>query len=1221
MQITYQLLLLLVLALVLIFILSRGRTSITSLTDRIRSRLRPAQTGSTLVGPAGETAPIPDASAQARPGWRARFQRGRAATGARIRTIRPWRRTASGTERLLTVLLLALLAFFLVTRLSAFMPSRLDRFVVLIAPFNERDGSISQTGRTVADQLVDVLNDNSISAQRVDQPPADFNAALALMQRQGADVLIYGTVAPGGMLDQASLMPVVVYRPSGSFAPLAWDGYNGRFVMPEFYDISDAPINGQVVLPTLLGALANYGAGRVDDSYNALGDVIANTPELIATLPYALRGNILWARGEPEQATGEYRRALSAAERQGDRQLPDPRPLLNNNLGAIQQDSGDPGAAASFRLAADQLAGRDLGALRYNLGLEYMREGRYDDAISSLEIARTLQAPSTPLLLALSEAYRLAGRFPQAREAISVAQQQTAIEAQATVSSLRGPLGDRLRGGVAAQRALLGLSELLGARDALLWELQARDQLDARAVADIQQDLATAVRETDALAQVWSRRSASEDAAQQHIGGLLALHQFRRASADLTQHRLWQAAVTVEAARVQGVEAPTGLGVLLRRLFGSRTALGQSRDDLKLLLDSPPNSADEAYYYGQALLLTEGTAPATTWFDQATVDYPTRPEPAYGQALVFLATNNQQPAIDALARAIRIDERYFPARIRLAALVEEQGLWPAAIEQRRWLAQQRPSIEQTQKLAAALRNAGPENYAEAERLLLSIVNDPQLDDTAKVPALTELGRLYYDNHDLASARAMLERAQRSAPIDPQVAYELGRVLVAQGDTDGAAAQFQRAIEHDPQPISAHLALAKFYTEQASISAAQAEAEPPPDLNEEQRRLEPIKRYITNINKAKTEYQAALEAGAGDRASLKLIAEQLLEHQDYATAATAYERLARLSPDDAAAHHGLGRAYAQLGRPDAAQSEERKALALRNDAYPEAVAGLGDIALRRGNSDEAVRQFNAALQQDPNLAEAYIGLGRVSAGAGNWAVAAAHFQRAVETDSRSAEAHTRLGEALLEQRDASGAIGEYRQAIGLKKDHAEAYYGLARAQIARGQAKDAQATLETALAIRADYDLAWLEQGKLYEQNRQDTEAISAYSKAIAANGRLAEARYRRALLYIRGDSMSEAESDLEAATSAQPNFAEAHYWLGRVYLAQDRPQAARDSFKTAVAQRGGNYPDAYFYQGIAEEQLGQRDEAVASFQSALAHGGDSVWATDAQAALARLGQP
>jgi superkiller protein 3 len=1138
-----------------------------------------------------------------------------------VRTLRPWRRTASGTERLLTVLLLCLLAFFLVSRLSGLMPSRLDRFVVLVAPFNERDGSISQTGRTVADQLVAVLNDSSIGALRVDQPPADFNAALEQMRRQGADVLIWGTVSPGGMLDQASLMPVIAYRPSGSFAPLAWEGYNGRFIMPEFYDISDAPINGQVVLPPLLDALDNYGAGRVDDSYNGLGDLAQNTPELIATLPYALRGNILWARGEYELAIGEYRNALNASERQGDRQLPDPRPLLNNNLGAIQQDADDPGAVASFTLAVDQLANRDLGALRYNLGLGYLREGRFDDAASSLEIARGLLPPSTPLLLALSESYRLTGRFSQAREALSIAQRQTAAEAQATIVPLRGLLGDRLRGGVAAQRGLLSLAELLSARDLLLWELQARDQLDARAVADIQQDLAAAVRETDAVALAWSRRSASEDAAQQRIGGLLALHQFRRASADLAQRRLWQDAVTVEAARVQGVEAPSGLGGLLRRLVGSRTALGQSRDDLKLLLDTPPNSADEAYYYGLALLLADGTAPATAWFDRAAVDYPTRPEPAYGQALVFLAGNNQQRAIDALARAIRIDERYFPARIRFAALVEAEDLWPAAIEQRRWLAQQRPSNEQTQKLAAALRNNGAGDYAEAERLLLSIVNDPQLDDTVKVPALTELGRLYYDNGDLAGARAVLERAQRSAPANPQVAYELGRVLVAQGDNLAATDQFRQAIENDPQPISAHLALARFYTEQASISAAQVAAEPPADLTEAQRRLEPIRRYIMNINSAKAEYQAALAAGADDQASLKLIAEESLEHQDHATAATAYERLTRLTPDDAAAHHGLAQTYLQLGRLDAAQSEERKALALRNEAYPEALAGLGTIALRRGNSDEAVRQFNTALQQDPNLAEAYIGLGRVSAAAGNWAVAAAHFRRAVEADSQSAEAHTRLGEALLEQRDASGAISEYQQAIGLKKDHAEAYYGLARAQIAGAQIDEARAALEIALAIRADYDLAWLEQGKLYEQARQDNLALDAYSNAIEANSRLAEARYRRALLHIRGERMGEAESDLETATRAQPNFAEAHYWLGRVYLAQNRPQAARESFKTAVAERGGNYPDAYFYQGVAEEQLGQRAEAVASFQSALAQGGDSIWATDAQAALARLAQP
>ena len=54
----------------------------------------------------------------------------------------------------------------------------------------------------------------------------------------------------------------------------------------------------------------------------------------------------------------------------------------------------------------------------------------------------------------------------------------------------------------------------------------------------------------------------------------------------------------------------------------------------------------------------------------------------------------------------------------------------------------------------------------------------------------------------------------------------------------------------------------------------------------------------------------------------------------------------------------------------------------------------------------------------------------------------------------------------------------------------------------------------------------------------------------------------------------------------QPNFPEAHYWLGRAYLAKGEPRPAREQFLLAVEQRGGNYPEARFYQGIAEEQLG-----------------------------------
>src|SRR6185503_9717356 len=110
----------------------------------------------------------------------------------------------------------------------------------------------------------------------------------------------------------------------------------------------------------------------------------------------------------------------------------------------------------------------------------------------------------------------------------------------------------------------------------------------------------------------------------------------------------------------------------------------------------------------------------------------------------------------------------------------------------------------------ALRQSGASGYAEAEQALLSLVNDNQLAEIDKAPALVELGQLYFDNDDPAAARAVLERAQRAAPRDPTVAYQLGRVLAASGDPFAAKAQFQRAIASDPRPVLAHIELAKLY---------------------------------------------------------------------------------------------------------------------------------------------------------------------------------------------------------------------------------------------------------------------------------------------------------------------------------------------------------------------------------------------------------------------------
>lgn len=1216
----------LLLGLAIAFLLPSSRSVLIGQYHRLRARMAPKpapqdESQTALIDENGDVVPLdpPEDAPTAHTGETLRVRR------QREWSIQDNRRTIVSV----VVILIGLLALW---QLPNLLPNRMNRFIVLVAPFNDADNQVSATGSAMADQLVKLLNDSrrGVQAVRAESRPTDLAQAMEMLENSGADVLVWGTVSSGAMLNQDSLIPALLYRPNGTYAPYAWDGYTGRFAMPQFFAIADAPINGEDVLARLLYALGDYGAGRSEQAFTALGDLVESNPALIATLPSALRGNLLWARGEYDRAAGEYRRAINDVAR-FDAQLGDPRAELNNNLGAILYDAHAPEASAVLlqtvgMLEARDSANRDLGALRYNLGLEYLRSGRVEEAVQSLEIARNLLPRQVDLELALSEAYRrmhnVDDALARARTALNSASQQVEYEAQLAPSNLNRLVEQRLQANVSQQQALVRLTELLNTHENLLWELQGSDVYDAAALEEIRDEFAKAVEQTSVLAQSWNRRSASEESANQTFDSLLALHQFQRASQLLSERSLGLSALEIELARMRGVEPPTGIGVIWNRMFGSRTALAQMQNELKRRVDLQPNDIDAAMLYGESLMLTAGPSAAAKIFDQAAAAAPERAEPVFGQALVAGAQGELPRAVELLRTSVSLNGDYFPARQRLAELAERLEDWPLAVEQRRWLADHRPSTAATLALAEALHNNGNSTYADAEQELLEVINDPSLTESQRVPALTALGRLYYTIGNIDSAHEILTRAQNAAPENPNVAYELGRVLVARGQSSAAAEQFRLAIEKDPQPVRAYLELANFYKEQANNALLEGTDTAASTSTATQQRQQRLQRYIENINAATNQYRAAYRVGASDATSLQQIGEHLMAVGDYEGAAQAYMRLTERNTEDRAGYERLAQAYIPLARYEQAQAAARRAIDLGNGYNPTAIVTLGDIARLRNQPEQATQQYNAALEQNPDQGSAYIGLGRLAADAGNWSVAAAHFQRGIVHESGSAEAHYWLAQALVEQGDINNAISEYRQALGLRPEYAEAYYGLAMAQLRSSQVEQreqARSNIELALLIRPDYAEAWLEKGKLEEAAGRDQAALDAYSQAISSNGRLAEPRYQRARLYIRQDQMSDAERDLEMAIRARPNFPEAHYWLGRVYQAQNRQQLAREEFGLAVAQRDGNFPDARFYQGIAEEQLGLRDAALESFRVALEQSDSSPWASDARAALARLG--
>jgi Flp pilus assembly protein TadD len=129
--------------------------------------------------------------------------------------------------------------------------------------------------------------------------------------------------------------------------------------------------------------------------------------------------------------------------------------------------------------------------------------------------------------------------------------------------------------------------------------------------------------------------------------------------------------------------------------------------------------------------------------------------------------------------------------------------------------------------------------------------------------------------------------------------------------------------------------------------------------------------------------------------------------------------------------------------------------------------LGAFLLSQGQTDGAIRQFQAALRLNPDDAEACNNLGIAFLDQGQTGRAISQFQNAIRFKPDDAEAHHNLGNVLLGQGQTAGAIREFREAIRLKPDDAEARNNLGIALASTGRLDEAVRQFQAALRLKPE----------------------------------------------------------------------------------------------------------------------------------------------------------
>jgi tetratricopeptide (TPR) repeat protein len=144
---------------------------------------------------------------------------------------------------------------------------------------------------------------------------------------------------------------------------------------------------------------------------------------------------------------------------------------------------------------------------------------------------------------------------------------------------------------------------------------------------------------------------------------------------------------------------------------------------------------------------------------------------------------------------------------------------------------------------------------------------------------------------------------------------------------------------------------------------------------------------------------------------------------------------------------MARAYMATERYDAATFILTQALELADGKADGQIYDLlGQMLLRKGETQKAIGQFLKAVELDPRLADAHNNLGVLYHQAGDFDAAIAEFTAAVHADPFYSEAYLNMGNSLRKKREFDKAIGALREALRLDPQCVDCHFNLGVAEL-------------------------------------------------------------------------------------------------------------------------------------------------------------------------------
>ena len=156
--------------------------------------------------------------------------------------------------------------------------------------------------------------------------------------------------------------------------------------------------------------------------------------------------------------------------------------------------------------------------------------------------------------------------------------------------------------------------------------------------------------------------------------------------------------------------------------------------------------------------------------------------------------------------------------------------------------------------------------------------------------------------------------------------------------------------------------------------------------------------------------------------------------------------------------------------------------------------------KEGKLDLAIKDFDKAIELNPEFAEAYNNLGNVYDDKGDFDKAIVNFNTAIKFKSDFVEAYVNSGVAYGKRDEFNKAINDFTKAIDLDPDHVGAYFNRGNAYLLKGDFGTAIENYDTAIKLDPDDAQSYCHRGLVWlhlkEWDKAKSDLMEAKNKGI-----------------------------------------------------------------------------------------------------------------------------